>query len=58
MEKAFLLSYFYRDNLYYKLVYAETEETAISKLQDYLDELYLNLFGWKNKQHYIKSETI
>lgn len=58
MEKAFLLSYIYREKVYYKLVYAETIQEAELKLNDELNSLYLKLHGWKNIQHQIKSETI
>jgi hypothetical protein len=58
MERPFLLSHIDRTETCYKLVYAETEEEAKSKLKDELDKMYLNLFGWKNIQHYIDSETI
>jgi hypothetical protein len=58
MEKAFLLSHIDRKETCYKLVYAETEQEAKIKLKDELDKMYLNLFGWKNIEHYIDSETI
>lgn len=58
MERPFLLSHIHKEETCYKLVYAETEEEAKSKLKDELDKMYLNLFGWKNTQHYIDSETI
>ena len=59
MEKAFLLSYIYREKeIRYKLVYALTLEEARSILENYLDELYLKLFGFKHVQHHIDSETI
>ena len=58
MERPFLLSHIDRTETCYKLVYAETEEEAKAKLKDELDKMYLNLFGWKNIEHYIDSETI
>lgn len=58
MERPFLLSHIDRTETCYKLVYAQTEEEAKSKLKDELDKMYLNLFGWENIQHYIDSETI
>jgi len=59
MKKAFLLSYLYREKqVKYKLVYALTLEEAKSILKDYLDELYLKLFGFKHVEHHIDSETI
>jgi hypothetical protein len=58
MEKAFLLSYNYRAETCYKLVYAETQQEAESKLKEELDIVSLSLYGWKNVKHFIKSETI
>jgi len=59
MEKAFLLSYIYREKeIRYKLVYALTLEEAKSILKNDLDELYLKLFGFKYVLHHINSETI
>ena len=59
MEKAFLLSYLYREKqVRYKLVYALTLEEAKSILKDDLDDLCLNIFGFKHIPHHIKSETI
>lgn len=58
MERPFLLSHIDRTIICYKLVYAETEEEAKSKLKDELDKMYLNLYGCKNMNHYIDSETI
>lgn len=58
MERPFLLSHIHKAETCYKLVYAETEEEAKSKLKDELDKMCLNLYGWKTVQHYIDSETI
>jgi hypothetical protein len=58
MEKAFLLSHIDRTQICYKLVYAETEEEAKSKLKDELDKMYLDLYGWENIRHCISSKTI
>jgi hypothetical protein len=58
MKRPFLLSHIDKTETCYKLVYAQTEEEAKSKLKDELDKMYLNLFGWENLQHYIDSETI
>ena len=58
MEKAFLLSYIHRTETCYKLVYAETQQEAESKLKEELDRMCLSLYGWENIKHFIKSETI
>ncbi len=58
MEKAFLLSHICLDKIQYKLVYALTLQEAMAKLKEELDKLYLDLYGWKNIEHNISSQTI